>query len=318
MINVHFNGDIVKCPDIKRIREEAHAHRMDNKQCTYGVKEGLCSIYTSWLQLSGLVSQFYNTPCHLASTDMCPFHRERVALGKMQKTFKIDSQKYRKLSSSAHYMVKTAPYKTLFLTLTLGKYKRKFTENELNQAFSNFVDNLHGEKYNAKHYIAVRERGKISGRYHFHILVNLPFFNFNSLCRSWNSAISDFCEPSRNSITSDRKTRVIKNIRQPGQAVRYICKYFAKSRGQSSHTRLIFISNSLQVAHKTDYEHIDNILKDYKGIYIQQTSDYTTCYRVTDPKSFDLLCENYIYPLFEISMNDVHLRSFPVDNYDSG
>ena len=317
MLNVHFNGDIVHCPDIKRIREEAHARRCDNKQCTYGVTEGLCSVYTSWLLNNAGAGEFYKVACPLANSPFCAFHNEHVKLGKMQKTFKIDSGKYRKLSSAAHYMVKTAPYKTLFLTLTLGKYKRKFTENELNKCFSNFMDNLHGKKFNARFYIGVRERGAVGKRYHYHLLVNLPHFDFASLCRAWNSAISDICEPSRNSVTSDKKTRVVKNVRSPGQAIRYICKYFAKARGTESKSRVVFISNSLQIPHKTDYEHIDNILKDYKGIYIQQTSDYTTTYRITDSKSFDRFCENYLYPLYELDQKPVHLRAFPVGNYNS-
>jgi len=52
---------------------------------------------------------------------------------------------------------------------------------------------------------------------------------------------------------------------------------------------------------KKEFCYIEDVLKGYKPIFIQQTSDFTTCFRITDSGEFDRFCNQYLYALFELS-----------------
>lgn len=248
--------------------------------------------------------------CMLSGCEHCPGHQIHVLLGKQEKKFKIDNTIYRKLASSAHYLVKESDSKVLFITLTFPKFTKKFTYNEINQAFSKFVENLR-ENYNCQGYIAVREFGKLTHRVHFHLLCALPFVPFNKLNAAWCHAISDLSDYSGRAITSDPKTRFITN---PVRAMRYVCKYFSKAKGQRSHTRLVFFSNNIIQRPKNMDAPLESILDKFKFDYMKQTSDYTTCYRITDVKEFNRFCDKFLYPFFELSIKKRQsLYSFPLN-----
>jgi hypothetical protein len=239
----------------------------------------------------------------LSGTSECPGHIRQTEHGNKAKKFKIDSVNYRKLASAGHYLVKTSKHKSLFLTLTLPpfKSKHKYTksfiyEEFVNQAFSRFVHNLR-ENYHCAGYVAVREYGTDNYRLHFHIVCSLPYTSFSDLNSAWCSSISYLCNYSANAITTRRENRILRN---PGAAIRYICKYISKSKNQESDTRLIFISNNLLRKPISIDCDVTTLLKGYKGIYINQSSDYTTVYRITDSKSFDLFCYEFLYDLFKI------------------
>jgi hypothetical protein len=99
-----------------------------------------------------------------------------------------------------------------------------------------------------------------------------------------------------------KKNNVI--IKNPCHALRYICKYFSKSRYQKSETRLIFISNNLVKKPVGLLGSAEDILKGYKGIYILQTSDYSTLYRITNNNEFDRFCKEFLYDLFDCGSNN--------------
>jgi len=309
MINIHLNGDIIRCPDTAAIYLRNQQIKDTNQICVYGYKESTCNTWNNSLINWQNVKNNNNCGrCMLSGSPTCPGNIIQTERGKKNKTYQIDNTNYRKIASAAHYMVKESNNKVLFLTLTFPKFKKKYSENEINQCFSKFVENLR-TNYGCSSYIAVRERGEKYRRYHFHILCAIPFVPFANLNRAWCSAISDICEFSKNAVTSDPKTRFITN---PARAMRYVCKYFAKTKGQISQTRLIFVSNNIlqkpiQMRHASEYGFLDS----FKFDYMKQTSDYTTCFRITDKTEFERFCNEFLYPIFELSLKNPTLYAFP-------
>lgn len=311
MLNVHLNGDIVRCPDIHaafiRNQEIKDAHNI----CRYNIHENDCRTWQDSLMnwQSTLRTQCAGR-CKLAGSSLCPGHNKQQLTGLMLKNYKIDNTVYRKLASTAHYLVKESNYKTLFITLTFPKFKRKVSDNEINKYFSKYVENLR-KNYNCGGYIAVREVGKKNHRVHFHLMLSIPFVPFATLNDTWCNCISDICDYSKNAFTSVPETKFIKTS---GQAMRYACKYFAKTKGQISNSRMVFTSNNIIQKAKHATGCIEDILCGYKGIMILQTSDYSTLFRITDSKEFDSFCNKFLYPFFELSYKKPScLYSFPIN-----
>jgi len=308
MINIHLNGDIVRCPDIaaiqKRLIEIKDIHRI----CKYNFHEDSCSIWQdSLINWQNIKHNGCAGRCMLSGTMVCPGHIIQTEKGKKEKSFKIDSSKYREMCSSGIYLWKETDSKTLFITLTFPKFKKKITDNEINRYFSKFVENLR-KNYNCGGYIAVRERGEKNNRIHFHLLLAIPFVPFNVLNDSWCNCIKDICVYSKNAVTTDKKTLFIRN---PVRAIKYVCKYFAKTKGQVSKSRMVFISNNIiQKAFKY-YGNVMYFLTGYKSIEIVQTSDYSTLYRIMDAYQFGLFFNKFLCPLFELSDKKTELYSFP-------
>lgn len=319
MVNIHLNGDIVTCPNMREIQKRKLERYDHDRKCVYGIKEDFCQAWQNssevwrgdWMKEPDREKTFEPPRCIYAGSEKCPMHQIRKETGRKKKQYGITSRHYRQLTSSAHLMVKTAPHKTLFITLTFPPFKRKPNEKELNESFSKFMENLHAN-YGCKHYVAVRERGSKNGRYHYHVLLSIPFVKWDRLNNAWLAAISDYCERAPNAVTSDPKTLFIKN---PGRALRYVCKYFAKTRGQRADTRLVFISQSLMIGPVVDTLGPTNWLTRYKSVYIRQTSDFSTCYRITDAKEYDRFCREFLYPLFEISIDKKGLTYTKTDFY---
>ena len=311
MLNIHLNGDIVRCPDIAAIKRRIQESNEAERRCKYGIIEWKCDRWKEYVMLQPGVKKFSECGrCVFAYNESCPMHKKRVEFGKKEKKFKIDNQVYRKLTSSAHYLVKESDKKTLFITLTFPKFKKKVSYNEINEYFSRFVENLR-KNYHCGGYIAVREFGKKTHRVHFHLLITIPFVPFTRLNDTWCNTIAGICHYSKNALTTDKKTLF---IRDPVRALKYVCKYFAKAKGQVNKSRLVFMSNNIIQKPKQFYNSVDEILSGYKSIYILQTSDYTTRFRVTDLKEFQRFCNNFLYPFFELSFKkNENLYSFPLN-----
>lgn len=311
MINVHLNGDIVRCPDIAAIHLRNQELKDIHNICKYNYQEENCSTWqNSLLSWQNIKSNGCSGHCMLSGSMVCPGHLIQLQRGKKEKSFKIDNQVYRKLASAAHYLVKESDNKVLFITLTFPQFKNKISYNEINKYFSKYVENLR-ENYDCGGYIAVREFGKTTHRVHFHLLLSIPFVPFTVLNDSWCHCIKDICAYSGRALLTDPKTVFIRN---PVRALRYVCKYFAKTKGQVNKSRLVFISNNIIQRPKHYYESVESILKGYKSIYIQQTSDYSTCFRITDAKEFNRFCENFLYPFFELSIKKGGLYGYPINS----
>lgn len=310
MINVHLNGELVSCPDIAGIYARNSQYRDTERICCYGCKEQHC---TAWLQFC------FNKPeikkisdfgrCVLAGAVDCPGHTLRKKNGSKEKIFKITSQVHRQLASTAHYLVKESNVKTIFVTLTFPPFQKKHKltkhifENEiLNKYFSKFVENL-CTNHNCRGYIAVRERGEKNSRVHYHLLLSIPFIRFSVLNDMWCNCIKDICTYSDHALQT-RKKRVI--IYEPGHALRYICKYISKCKHQESDCRIVFVSNKIIQRGKQMRQDPESILDNFKFDYMKQTSDYTTCYRITDNTEFKRFCSEFLYPFFELSAEKNH------------
>jgi hypothetical protein len=327
MINIHLNGDIVRCPDIAEIHKRANELREQRGVCKYHYNLITCQAWIDYKKNEPIGE--CRKDCHLSGCDDCPGYKQRKEIGNLAKSYKIDNTVYRKISSAAHYMVKDSKYKTIFITLTFPPYKTKENEKLQNNAFSKFMENLHNN-YGVKYYIAIRERGKDTNRLHYHLLCSIKFVDFTTLNRSWCNAISDISDFSINALSSKKQNVIIRN---PGYALRYACKYFSKQRGYSSSTRIVFISNSLlsyptkeiidysargepiykriSKIKKSVHVPVTSILTGYKNIYIQQTSDYSTCFRITDKLEFDRFCSDFLYLFFELENKKADFVGYP-------
>jgi hypothetical protein len=323
MINIHLNGDIVRCPDIASILASDREIKDSHNICRYNVKELDCEVWkqsiTAWQKFNDIKPR-----CMLSGCDHCPGHQKQTLLGKSKKSYKVDNSTYRKCASTGMYLYNESKSKTLFLTLTFPEFKKNeynhlliLTEqerntclNEVNKCFSKFVENIR-KNYGCEGYVAVREFGSTTNRVHFHLLCAIPFVPFNKLNSAWCAAISDLSIYSKNAVTSDPESRIIKH--NPARAIHYICKYFSKAKGQRSGTRLIFISNNILQGPKNMDAPLESLLDSFKFDYMKQTSDYTTCYRITDNSEFNRFCDKFLYPFFELSSKKSQtLYSFPL------
>lgn len=252
---------------------------------------------------------------------------ERYSNSLKGKRFRIDNNNYRKISSAAHHLVKSSKYKSLFLLLSFPPWIPGFNpyknENTLNECFSKFVENLR-TNYDCQGYIAVRELGKDTRRYHYHFVCSIPFVPFPILNSAWCSAISDICETSRNAVMSEAENRIIQKLNSPARAVRYICKYISKSKNQFSKTRLLFMSNNLikkpvpirgeewKLYEKTGIYDIQNYLLKFKSVTVTKLNDYCSAFRINNNDDFDKICEEVIYPMFyQDPVKQIDLYSFP-------
>lgn len=149
-------------------------------------------------------------------------------LGLRKKSFELTARKKRLIRCSAIRQFYTAKYKILFCCLTFPVKLEATEENErwANQCFSKFVENLK-QNYKLQSYVSVREHENKAGSYHlhFHCLFDIPFTNFKTLNKAWNSAISDRMPFSANAFTTGKQKFAV-NIKQVAS---YITKYIVKA-----------------------------------------------------------------------------------------
>jgi len=314
MLTVHFNGEVVRHKDVKAIQAGIKERNDAENRCKYGQQEILCPAWQKLLIDRKEIKSLTNFGhCYLSGCILCPNYKQRIDAGKTKKKFTVDWKTYRKLSSAAHWMIKDSQHKTIFVTLTFPQWKNKrgliakhkftksFYYDEItNKLFSKFAENLRSH-YKCDHYVAVKEYGKTNNRVHFHLLASMPFVNFGKLNNAWNHAIQDFCFYSNCALQTDKGHSIIRN---PVRAVRYVCKYFNKTYGRTSETRIVFISNKTLKQpvkiNEINYNHID-LLKGYKSLYIK-TYEHVTVFKITDRIEFNRFCTNILYPLFECTL----------------
>lgn len=346
MLSIHFNGDIVSHPDYNEVHKKAQEIRDLHRICIYNYHEVSC---LPWL--IKVKTGKHSGRCDLAGCADCPGHKRRLETGNKGKHYKIDHATYRKMSSSVHYLLKaskdiaiekfnvkcsklkrltkkdgtpTKAYlkaqsktrvKAIFITLTFPRFRKKhrltktiFENETLNIYFSKFMENLR-KNYSCVGYVAVREHGENNTlRTHYHVCLAIPFIDLRTLNTVWSNTIQTICFPSRNCLQSDKKTRVIYDTIG---AVRYMCKYFSKSRGAESNSRLVFISHNLIKTAEKYTGKIEDILDGYDSVTYYETSDYTATFRIIDPKEFKEFCMLFLYELYGLTGEtlDLSVRS---------
>jgi hypothetical protein len=342
MINIHFNGDLIRCPDIAAIKQRMQDSRNKLKICEFGVSEDECNIWQMYQMTHPKETMnIKNKRCVLCRQHetklnddgtikkkiyLCDKAQTRYNAAKSKKHFTIDNNNYRKVASAAHYLLRTSKARTLFLLLTFPQWKADFNpyknESKLNECFSKFVENLRAH-YGCEGYIAVRELGKNTRRYHYHLLCSIPFIPLPVLNSAWCSAISDICETSQNALMSKKENRLITRDK-PAAAVRYVCKYISKCKNQASKTRVIFISNNLfrkpvpvrlyenMLERRTGERSLEDYLLKFKSLSTVKINDYCTAFRINNNDDFDKFCDEIMYPMFNFEdKTNINLYAYP-------
>jgi hypothetical protein len=305
MLSVHYSGDIVSTPD-KEVGYLLECKRKRIKQiCKYNQYESACKVWQNCIKTYQNIKRTNQEGrCELDNKICCPGRMKSFLNSLKKKTYKIDYMTYRKLASASHSLVKNSPHKVLFLTLTFPKFKHdEITDKQANECFSKFVENMR-TNYQSGGYIAVRERGSVTHRLHFHLLIDLPFIDFRIINGSWLHSVSDFCIFSNRALFSDKKARFILD---PIRATKYVCKYFAKVR-EESESKIYFISNNLIIKpYRFDvngsFNNVGDFLDRFRCEIVSQ-SDYHTTFRACNPEKLTELYKEIIYPLFGTFKND--------------
>lgn len=307
MITAHFNGELVRHKDTKKINQDRQLLYASEGRCKYGIHNLKCESWVNYCQQQPEVKAISDFgKCSLGNCVLCPNYRQRKDAGNKEKTFTIDGKVYRKLASAAHWMLKEGEFRTVFLTLTFGNFKIDTTKINLdettNQLFSRFAENLR-KNYSCRGYIAVKEYGETTNRVHFHFIACLPFIPYHLLNDIWNNTISDISHYSNCALRTDKNKSSI--IRNPNRAIRYVCKYLSKQYGRTSSTRIVFISNNILKRPISIDEQLprfgDYYLKEFKSLKTK-VYEHVTVFYVTDPKEFNKFCWKFLYPLFECSV----------------
>jgi len=317
---LHFNGSIVCHPDTTNVHEvRQHNYKLDGK-CHRGQVKYTCPAIIKYFadlsEKSGKPRRVdFEKPCILDKSPeycaMCPAHLKAKRDGSKEKSFEINNRVYNEIADRAAWLFNHSEHKLLFITLTFPEYKRKTTEHEHNEAFSRFIENCR-KTYDCGGYIAVREGDGVNKRYHFHLIISLPFIDFRTLNDAWLHTISDFCQYSKNALTTDREARFIKSVTS---AVRYICKYVSKARGVKSATRVYFVDrDTAQAVIKTRIDQPVNEFKDvYKTITAYQYNDYVCRYTIRDKAEAEDFFKTVVLTLFNSLEGSAELYFFPSD-----
>lgn len=315
---LHYNGSVVCHPDTTGSYEKKVQGYTRAGLCHRGCQKTTCpALLQYWRDQSDAAGKpryiDLSKACHLDKSPeykkLCPAHLKTVADGCKEKTFVIDNRVYNELADRAAWLYNASKNKLLFITLTFPKFKRKVNENELNEAFSRFIENCRAT-YDADGYIGVREGDGVTKRYHYHIILSIPFVDFRTLNSAWLHAIQDFCHYSPNALTTDRKARFIKSV---NSAVRYVCKYMSKSRNAVSKTRIYFVDRrTAQAIVKTPFDYsMDTVKTAFPSLRSYQYNDYVCRYTIADRREADEFFKAAVLILFSHSEGDAELYFYP-------
>lgn len=250
----------------------------------------------------------------------CPGVKKQRECGKQDKTFGIDYQTYNAIADRCAWMYQNKTYKLLFVVLTFPNFKRDVSELEINEAFSKFIENMR-RNYHLRHYLAIREGDGLNSRFHYHLILDMPFKPFIAINSAWNSAISDFCEHSKNAFRTKRGSYFIRDI---AGAVRYIAKYISKSIGFRSMTRIFFcdretanalvklrFKNDLVNVFTGEMTSIEEIKTRFKSITRTILNDYVCRITFKSKRDQNIFFNTVVKTLFGVNWNATGMYIFP-------
>jgi len=242
----------------------------------------------------------------------CPGIKKQKECGTLVKSFGIDYKTYSAIADRTAWMYQNRHQKLIFIALTLPEIKNSINENQLNEAFSRFIENLR-ENYHLLHYLAVREGDGISKRYHYHCILDIRFTSFIKLNRAWCAALSDFCYFSPNAFRTKKKSYYIKDV---AGAIRYISKYVSKTLGEKSNTRVFFCDR--QTAQAWVKQRISNDIndfrEDFKSMERKIINDYVCRITFRSKRDQNLFFNSVVKILFNSDWNSPGLYIFPDQN----
>lgn len=334
---LHYSGNVMSHPDTAEQYAARQAYNKSRSICKYKKYIPSCPYVQERAKNARFDEKINLSQCQFSNCDGCPGRQMMQEVGNTKKRFRITNTHFRDLANRAGWLYHNSDNKLLFITLTFPEFKKKryFNNikhngkkfhfiskkpgtNRLNNAFSKYVENLK-KNYHRGGYIAVREGNSFNTgnnkdviRYHFHVVVSLPYIPFNKLNSGWLAAISDFCESSANALTTDKKARFVTS---PARAIRYIAKYMSKSRGTSSHTRIIFIDRTTaQAVVKKRIDDLPELIDNFGSIEKHQLNDYVAIWSVKNWQEQERFIKEVVQVYFKSHSQGTYLYHFPDSN----
>lgn len=297
---LHFSGRLVVQPDTSGSYFTRIKRNLETGRCRYGFKCLDCPVFINYeierQVRTGVVEKIIPKLCPADRDPGCPGRKKQVETGSKVKNYTFTGSTYNQVADRAAWLFHNSENRLLFITLTFPKFKRDVTENELNQAFSRYVENLK-KNYSCGGYIAVREGDGVTCRYHYHLVCDLPFVRFSKLNRAWLHTISDFCDFSARAVTSDPRARL---VRSTSGLVRYLCKYLSKSRGSVSRSRILFTDRrTAQALVKCEItERPGDFKPQYKTLMRHVYNDFCAAYTFQDPREHNKFIREVVLTWF--------------------
>lgn len=315
MNTLHYNGAIVTHPDNSDSFNKRIAANLKKGQCVYGKSCLHCPVYLEYERdkqnrenpndyiITGTINtergsvsgeRFIKAKtrkpkmiaaheCTLYKTRDCPHNKEAREYGLQNKTYCITNKIRNQISDRGAWMYHNAKNKLLFATLTVPPFKVQLSNGDkeklLNEAFSRFIENAR-KHYGLCHYLAVREGDGVRKRYHYHVIMDIPFVDFMAINNAWVHTLAGICNYSRNAFTTDKKARTIRSI---SSATRYIAKYISKAGRERHPTRVFFCDRETANAVMTTefYDEISAVREQFP-IEGYKYNDYVIRYTIRD------------------------------------
>lgn len=303
MNTLHFNGSIVSHPDNRDSFDKRITANLQKGRCVYGKDCLYCPVFLEnerHNQLAaGKPSKMFPHDCLLRNSLDCPHNKEAREYGLKEKTFGITNRIRNQISDRGAWMFHYSKNKLLFATLTVPPFKVQLSNGDkeklLNQAFSRFIENARAH-YGLYRYLAVREGDGIRKRYHYHIIMDIPFVDFNAINNAWVHTLADICHYSRNAFTTDKKARTIRSI---ASVTRYIAKYISKAGKERHPTRVFFCDQETANAVVTTEFH-DEIaaVREQFPIEGYKYNDYVIRYTIRDRILSDKFFREIVVAMF--------------------
>jgi len=160
---------------------------------------------------------------------------------KKKRNFRLTYQKYRLLSCAAILLLKQAKNRVVFLTLTFPK---PISDENANKVLNRFLKNF-TKNYGCNNYLGVLEHTEL-GNPHYHFLFDFPYKKISII----NDAFSHAFTGVTGDNGSSNMVRLPKDspscVDDHAGMVRYLCKYFSKSRAGTYTARCYFISRGVR------------------------------------------------------------------------
>lgn len=310
--SLHYNGSIVTHPDNRDTYGNRIAANLKKGLCVYGKSCLHCPVFVEYekeRQRKTGPKKIKARDCPLKGSPDCPHNIQQRAHGLTDKTYSITHKIKNQISDRGAWLYQNAENKLIFVTLTLPPLKKIITDEnlqiELNQAFSRFIENCKAT-YGLRHYIAVREGSQHGKRYHYHVIMDIPYNDFRKLNAAWLHTLSDLCYFSKNALTTDKEARFIRSI---SSATRYIAKYVSKAGKEKHKTRVFFCDReTAQAVVKTL---IDHTIDDFKaaGFPFQgyRYNDHVVRYSINDR----ILADKFFYTAVQYLFNNCRSNDKP-------
>ena len=280
LATLHYNSTIIMHPDTRASFARKLENNLKEGRCRFGIDCLSCRNFIQYeldLQtIRGKPGKIKPGDCQLYKhsdyKEYCTGYLKQRECGQQAKTFGIDFKTYNQIADRTAFMYHHRRNRLIFVALTLPPLKKQINGNELNEAFSRFIENCR-TNYNLRHYLAVREGNGLDTRFHYHVILDIRYTSFIKLNSAWVHSLGDFCHSSRNAFRTKKKSYFIRDV---AGAVSYISKYVSKTIGQRSDSRVFFCDReTAQAFVKQRFDNdIDELRGDFKSMEKRILNDF--------------------------------------------